>query len=639
MLGVGATLRHIATKGSGSNVPVPFAIADLFANGEDGVYYDPSIGGSNIKSIKNYIPKNGAINQTPWIPVNCTITDGISDPFGGTGAFRITDNSSNATHMPYSPAFEVPNSGYVTMSCYVKAESITGLRITYQDSQFLITEITNLDGTPTLSQTSNRALTDVGGGWYLFTHKFYKYTSNYGNFYIMTMKNGAFAYSGTGESAVIYAPQINIAQDSFPDFSLKINTGTIDSDFLSEYPSHNLYESAFTSPVIYYGAAVGGLKDSSGNNNNATQNTSADRPILVNNPSSGRRNILSKSEFLNWSETNIDSGIFETQSAGAQDVDDHLTDPDGNENATFLTVSGNVNQAKISNTQYLKSGHYWFTAYVKKPTVDGVSYVYLTSGNNSTWFNLSTAIVGHDEHSDSFVTSAGNGWYRIGVKDNHGSNSDVSLKIGLSDSDNSQSATDGKQVHYYGVQLESGATYTNMQRVIQDYYVTESGFGDITGLQCYDANHLDMTFTSSASPFTFIAAVDHVKREFFGTYSYIYAVATPFSLNKRHANDARVGYTTASGSNYGTADAFDKQVITYPLYNNDHSIRVNGTVIYTDTSQSEIALTGTSTLGGGTFATSLNGVVYQFLIRKAQSSASEIASAESRIGAKTGEAL
>ena len=628
MLGVGATLRHIATKGSGGDVPVPFSMTDLFSNNVDGIWLDPSVGASNISTVKNHLPHNTTLSGGSWVNINTTTTTGLSDPFGGTNAVRITDNATNSFHMPINQAFVTPKNGYVTLSCYFKAESISGVRITYQQSTFNVTEITNLDGTPTLNETDGRTITDVGNGWFLFTHKFYKYEGEAATFYIMTLKNGAFQYSGTGESVLICAPQVNIGYESLPDFALKFNSGYISDDLLSDYANHNLFEdSSGSNAVAAYGKPIGKILDSSGNANHPTQSVSSDRPILVSYPRSGRRNILSRSQFLEWAGTNIDAGVFYT-------TDDHLSDPDGSDDATFLTVNGTVSSSKISKTQHLKGGHYWLTMYVKKPSVNGAAYVYLTSGNNDTWFNLSTATIGHDEHSDSFVTSVGDGWYRIGVKDNH-STGNIDLAIGLSDSNNSTSATDAKQVNYYGVQLESGASYTNSQKVFADYYVTENGYENIAGIQFYDGNHLEVPLTSSASPMTFIAGVDHVSRLGYPSSSYIYSSdGNPIRISNRLSVDGRIGFYDGS-SKYGTGDSFEKQVITYKIESNDAKIRVNGSQIYTNSNQNQVALSGTSTLGGASTSSELNGVIYQFLIRVQSTTDGEISNAETYFASKT----
>jgi hypothetical protein len=635
MLGVGATLRHIATKGSGGDVPVPFSMSDLFANNVDGIWLDPSVGAASVSAVKNHLPYNATLNGGNWANVNASTTSGLSDPFGQSNAVRITDNVANSYHMKINQNLETPKSGYVTLSCYLKAESLTGVRITYQQSTFNFTEITNLDGTPTLDQTDGRTITSVGNDWFLFTHRFYAYEAVSAVFYIMTLKNGSFVYSGTGESVLVCAPQVNIGYDSFPDFALKFNSGDISGDLLSDYPNHNLFaDSSGNNAVVAYGNPIGKMLDSSGNANHTTQSVNADRPILVSYPRSGRRNILPKSQFLDWTETNIDAGVFYTNNG----TDDHLPDPDGNNDATFLTVDGTASSSKISKTQHLRGGHYWLTMYVKKPSVNGSSYVYLTSGNNETWFNLSTATIGHDEHSDSFVTSAGNGWYRIGVKDNH-STGNISLAIGLSDLNNSTSATTAKQIHYYGVQLESGASYTDAQKVIENYYVTENGYANIAGIQFYDGNHLEVPLTTSASPMTFLAGVDHVSRLGYPSSSFIYnSDGNPIGISNRLSADGRIGFYDGS-SKYGTSDSFEKQVITYKIESNDAEVRVNGSQIYTNSNQNQVSLSGTSTLGGASTSSELNGVIYQFLIRVQSTTAGEISNAETYFATKTGESF
>lgn len=135
-------------------------------------YWD---GSSKVKDAENLIPNNDADN-THYNRV--TIATGQSDPFGGTDAYRLTEDTSSDTHDIYvtdqTYGWGVDNNGIVTASVFVKAgtRDACSLSVANNASNFfgVIADLTA--GTITQHSTEGESelldweIHDYTGGWY-----------------------------------------------------------------------------------------------------------------------------------------------------------------------------------------------------------------------------------------------------------------------------------------------------------------------------------------------------------------------------------------------------------------------------------------------------------------------------------------
>lgn len=171
-------------------------------------------------------------------------------------------------------------------------------------------------------------------------------------------------------------------------------------------------DSAGTTPVTAVEQPVGRMLDLSGNNNHATQSTSAARPVL-----SARVNLLTRTqEFENavWSKL----GVTVTSNQGIA--------PDGT-NTADLAVVNNGAQANVQlyqdMTALVASSSYTMSASVKKSGARYAVVGWLFSAGvfGAVSFDFDTQTVSRSATAGGFVivsssiVSEGNGWYRITV--------------------------------------------------------------------------------------------------------------------------------------------------------------------------------------------------------------------------------
>ena len=134
----------------------------------------------------------------------------------------------------------------------------------------------------------------------------------------------------------------------------------------------------------------------------------------------------------------------------------NATAPDGTTTATlYTTASGGGKGAVFYNPSF--SGNHTRTVYVKKGTADYFFMDYPSSAAG-VWWNLSTGAVATDGSGAAFITSVGNGWYRLGIR--NATKASAGIAFGFSNADNTDNSTSGQTGYFWGAQVEARSTET-----------------------------------------------------------------------------------------------------------------------------------------------------------------------------------
>jgi hypothetical protein len=139
----------------------------------NGPLFNEAAGGNPVYGANLVPTPNGPYTSASWAGTNVVETTGQTDPFGGTTASRIADNSTSAQHYFKTNASVTLVSGqkYV-MSAYLKPLTYTGVfAVTCgagggAQANFDLTALTGSDGGGT-ELCSNFSVVAAGNGYYL----------------------------------------------------------------------------------------------------------------------------------------------------------------------------------------------------------------------------------------------------------------------------------------------------------------------------------------------------------------------------------------------------------------------------------------------------------------------------------------
>ena len=214
-------------------------------------------------------------------------------------------------------------------------------------------------------------------------------------------------------------------------------------------------DSAKTTPVTAAGDPVGYISDKSGRGNHAFQTTSASRPTLARIPSSGRRNLLTRTE-------EFDNAAWTKQTVAVST--NAVTDPVGG--TTAETITPTPGAAAFDNRVFQSfsatSGtQYTFSVWAKSSAANAKLTL--------VFFNLSGQVFN--------LTSS---WARYSITYTAASTTTLAVNIYAGQVDGgSGSVTSTNVIDIWGAQLETGSTATNYQKVVATTDVTESGVSDL----------------------------------------------------------------------------------------------------------------------------------------------------------------
>jgi hypothetical protein len=162
--------------------------------------------------------------------------------------------------------------------------------------------------------------------------------------------------------------------------------------------------------------------------------------------SESRQNLLPYSipDSTNWLES--ESTITENS----------IVAPDGETTASLITTTG-TGPFVANNTLVLSNSlSYVFSAYLKAGTAPYVRLGHQSSAENGAWFDLSNGTIAtvNDANNRATIEDVGNGWYRCSLYIATGYGTAANTFIGLSDADNSTTATTGVTCYAWGAQIE-----------------------------------------------------------------------------------------------------------------------------------------------------------------------------------------
>lgn len=602
--------------------------ADLFANGENGVWYDPSdfstmyqnsTGATPVTAIgqpvglildKSRWDGRGVVNlltrteefNVGWSLGSTTVAiNALEAPDGTLTADEITITNANG-HWVYQSVGVIPNTQYI-FSFYVRRGTATALRY----SVFNDNAASNIVApTSYYSQTSSF-------GWARISVPF---TTPSG---CTSVRVYPVRDSGSLGTVYLWGAQLELGSTA------------------TAYQAN--------------GAGVGGP------GNHARQTGDAARPTVQ-----ARANILTRTEEFN--QTNpwqylVNAAVVanqETSPTGtltADKLNETAGTASNSEHRIYTYLSGQGRLSPMTWSGYAKAAERTW-CYIN--TSDD------TAGDVSTFFNLANGTVGTvGAGCTASITSAGNGWYRMTVTRTP-ANVNVYWQIGTATANNTKSflGVVDNGIYIWGAQLEFGPTANDYQRV-----TTATDYADI-GLPRYlqfdgtddflvTAANLNMTATDEV---TVCAGIFKGSNPTAGSQAQIIleSSANLDSNNGTFSLNSFSSFVTPNLTLYvvsrGTVTQFTNTTNTLFLAPNtlvtsgiaaiNRSIlthRVNGSVV-----QENIATQGTGTYGnyllyigrrGGTqFA--FNGRIHQLIIRGAITGGKLLAQTERYVAEKTG---
>ena len=210
--------------------------------------------------------------------------------------------------------------------------------------------------------------------------------------------------------------------------------------------------------------------------NHAYQTTSGARPTLARIPSSGRRNLLTRTEEFDnaaWVKT---TGVTVTANAIANPLNGEVT-------ADLITNDASSKPYHAYHTVAHSAAAHSLSFYVKANT--GIQYLQIwnTSAVGYANFDIVNGIAGTTGAGvTSAITSLGNGWFRISVSSIYGT---IVYFGSVTSNSAARAPSDTTAGSYYlwGAQLETGSTATTYQRVTSTFDVVEANQASCYGIQ------------------------------------------------------------------------------------------------------------------------------------------------------------
>jgi len=244
-----------------------------------------------------------------------------------------------------------------------------------------------------------------------------------------------------------------------------------------------------TTPATY-GDAVAYLQDKSGNGNHATQGTLTNRPTLARVPSTGRRNLLERSQ-------EFDDAVWTTSFTTVATT---AETPPGSFSGTVYKLaedsSSNAHRFWQRGPESLITSQTWTLSVYIKDAGDG-RFVQLRAvgvGNGKAWATFDptdgtlTQSGGTDLVGTPTSTAIGDGWYRVEMTSstdivNTGDGPDITLSNSATGGEIPTYTGDGSSgVYIFGAQFEIGTSATAYQKVVDEYDITETGVDSLDSL-------------------------------------------------------------------------------------------------------------------------------------------------------------
>ena len=642
-------------RGNGGDAFSPFA---LFANGEQGLWYDPSdLTPEKTSWRRNLLTYSQDFENVIWTKTNSTVsTDAAVAPDGTTTAEKhipnntiaLTINTASGCPIRRTSAVSGVAAGYsISFSLYAKAAGYNRVIMFVDDG--LITKncvVSLVDGSVvSVSSGSTCTVTNAGNGWYRVDLAFV-FTSAGTASGIRFAPQDSVATTGDGTSGIfVWGAQLEQATVA----SAYQRITDFNSDFLAAFPTHALFQdSAGTTPVTALGQSVGRILDKSGKGNHAIQATSASRPTLQ-----ARANLLTYSEQFDnvaWGKTGS------TVTANA------TTAPDGTTTADKLVEDTSTGQHRVLQAITVSSGvAYAYSIYVKANTRSRISIFDNSSASDTECiFDLSNGtVVRQGAAATAIITSVGSGWYRCTTVSTPSATTFSATARLVSTGTTSSYTGDGTSgLFIWGAQVERSVTPTTYQRV-----VTATDYADV-GLPrnlLFDGvddslattGNVDFSATDKVSLFSGLTKASDAAQGIVAELTASTALNTgAFNVQAPSATPATNRYAFESkGSLLATANVTsatyaaprtDVVTMTAAIGTDALEGRINGASVVTSatdqgTGNFANAVVYVGRRGGATLP--LNGRIFQLIIRGAATDSVTVINAEQYVAQKTGVTL
>lgn len=170
---------------------------------------------------QNLFTYSGTFDNAAWVKTRSAVTSGQADPFGGTGAFKLTEDTSTNNHYIVQSPSTTSGVPYV-LSVYAKAGERNFLAFWWNsvaDTRlwFDLQNGTVGSSTGTAVQFSNPTITSVGSGWYRCSVKILPTGNNQAILLCIANADATINYTGTtGSGIYIYGAQVERSYGTTP---------------------------------------------------------------------------------------------------------------------------------------------------------------------------------------------------------------------------------------------------------------------------------------------------------------------------------------------------------------------------------------------------------------------------------------
>ena len=400
-------------------------------------------------------------------------------------------------------------------------------------------------------------------------------------------------------------------------------------------------DSAGTTPVTAVEQPVGLILDKSGRGNHATQATSASRPTL-----SARVNLLTYSEdFSNaaWSKQRV-------RAFGSGSVVNAIANPiDGAVTADLVTEDTATGAKYLVQTTLTVGQPYTRFIYAK---TNGRSIALCEAGAPVAKFNLATGVV--ISGSGAAINAVGNGWYLCKCSAVAGY-TNAGINITQNDGTDAYTGDGTSGVYIWGAQLETGSTATRYQSITTatsydtvgfPYYLKFDGVDDSLSTASIDFTSTDkMTVVAGVRKLSDAATGMIISTSTAAGGFELYTPGTAgqtgyYYANKGTGNEGSSysGTTSGIGSSPISLVMTGKSNLAQTAVGSEVNLRVNNVSYPSAGTQSSGTFGNYPLYVGSRGGTTLpfNGHLYSLIVRGAQSTDSQIVSAESYVNSKTG---